>query len=150
MKRKHKILNSIKEFSVIGQNVSGLCSKKESLFSVINSLSPLSSILLQETKVNKVGMLKLKDYQIFENVRKNRGVGGLLTAVLNHFNPVIIESNEDVDILVVEVSVSEGKLRLINAYGPQEYDQIENKLTFLRTFEEEIIKAKENGALVLV
>ena len=92
-KRKYKSVKNNLHFSIIAQNVSGIVSKKDSLCYVLNMLSP-SVIVLQETKVNKVGKVKLDGYQIFEKVRTDISVGGLLTAVLNVFNPVYCWLND--------------------------------------------------------
>ena len=116
IKRSYNKYKSI-NFNVVAQNVNSIMSKKESLLAMLNSLSPCS-ILLQETKVKKVGSLVLEGYQFFEKIRRNKEGGGLLTAALNALNPVVIDTDEDAEILVIEITVHEAKVRLINAYGP--------------------------------
>ena len=64
MKRKYKLYKNIEtNFMAIGQNISGLNSKIESLLFVVNKLKP-SLIMLQETKLKKVGTVNIQGYQI--------------------------------------------------------------------------------------
>ena len=52
-------------------------------------------------------MFKIEGYQVFEKVRKSKG-GGLLTAVSHYLKPVLIAPvNDDVEILVVQIHISE-------------------------------------------
>ena len=66
----------------------------------------------------------MKDYQFFEKLRDNKGGGGLLIAVDKTLNPALIDSENDVELLVVELTVANKKVCVINGYGPQEYDDI--------------------------
>ena len=68
-------------FSIFGQNAAGLLSKKESLFFAINSLQP-SAITIQESKMKKIGLLKIPGYQIFEKIRKIMLVEAFLQLLL--------------------------------------------------------------------
>ena len=42
----------------------------------------------------------------------------------------IAEGDDQVEVLVVEVRIKELKIRIINAYGPQESDSLERKTMF--------------------
>ena len=68
----------------------------------INFFQPLA-ITLQETKLRRMGTMKLPGYQVFEKVRNGLG-GGLLTAVEENLEPVLISTGkkEDSEILVVQ------------------------------------------------
>ena len=55
------------EFTVVGTNANGISSKKDSVLRIIDELNP-SVLCLQETKVNRKGVLKIQDYEIFENI----------------------------------------------------------------------------------
>ena len=134
---------------VIGQNVAGLLSKKDSLLSTINTLLP-SVIICQETKMPKYGMLNLNGYQVFEKLRVEKSGGGLLVAVDKCISPVLLDSDDSFEIMTVEVSLSFGKLRIFNAYGPQENYQIDVKRQFWLALEKEINKAKIEGCMVLL
>ena len=150
--KKHNIKNKQNKIklSIIGTNSAGLKGKMESFFNLINHFSP-SIITIQETKHKKIGTLKLPGYQIFEKVRSNKGGGGLLTAVVEDFNPVLVsQGKEDTEIIVVEAQVGTKTLRIINAYGPQEDDDLQDIINFWQEFEGEIIRATDENCLVLI
>ena len=133
----------------MGTNAAGLKSKQESFFNLMNKFEA-SIITIQETKLTKVGTVKIPGYQTFEKIRKTRGGGGLLTVVHEDLEPVLVsEGNDDIEILVVEGVIGSEKLRIINGYGPQEDDDIKDILTFWQEFEAEIMKAKDNGCLII-
>ena len=57
--------------------------------------------------MRKMGLIKLNDYQIFEKIRPGLG-GGLLTAIKENLNPVLISPiSESAEILVVQCQVNE-------------------------------------------
>ena len=115
----------------------------------VNELSP-SVIILQETKLKKSGMIKtLKGYQIFEKIRKHKCGGGLLVAVENNLNPVLVDNDESVELLIVEINLPVGKAHIINGYGPQEHDLLENKLSFWQRFEDAVTRAKESECMII-
>ena len=53
-------------------------------------------------------------------IRKDKGGGGLLTAVHKTLKPVSVSEEDDTEILVVQGIVNDSKIRFINGYGPQE------------------------------
>ena len=136
-------------FSIIGQNAASLACKKDSLFSTINTLKP-SCLVFQEVKFTKIGQLNIPGYHVFEKIRKDNKGGGLLTAIDNNLDPVSVDVVESTEILTVEFSLPIGRVRLINAYGPQEYDQTTDKANFWLSLEEEVIKAKTSGCMILI
>ena len=80
-----------------------------------------SVFFVQESKLTRKSKVKIDDYVIFEKIRKERGGGGLLTAVHRSLNPVSVSEDEDDEILVVEGKFNNStRVRFINAYGPQE------------------------------
>ena len=105
---------------VIGINCNGLSGKRDSLTAILEILRP-SVFLTQETTFMKKGLFKVKDYEIFESIRKTGG-GSILTGVHCNLNPVMISdgANDDIEILVVEGEIKTKKCRFINGYGPQE------------------------------
>ena len=95
--------------SIIGTNAAGIKSKIDSFFSVINIHKP-SIVTVQETKNTRSGLFKLPGYQTFEKVRKNKRGGGLLTAVDEDLNPVLIsQCKDDIEILVVKADIGAKK-----------------------------------------
>ena len=63
-----------KQFSLIGVNTAGIKEKIKSLENIVENIKP-SCILLQETKMQRKGWVKIKGYQTFELVRKESGGG---------------------------------------------------------------------------
>ena len=145
-KKSRKQIN----FSILGNNSNGIKAKKDSLINTLNFFNRPSCVLLQETKLRFPGSLKIKGYQIFEKIRKGLG-GGLLTAIDEDLSPLLISSGDcDVEILVVQVQVEKEKIRIINAYGPQETENKEKIVTFWQEFEKEIIRAKDENCWVVL
>ena len=72
--------------------------------------------------IRKTGRLKLKGYQIFENIRKDGNGGGLLTAADENLEPVLISTGkeENSEVLTIQIKAGKHNIRIINAYGPQE------------------------------
>ena len=149
--RKKNIIKNI-NLSIVGTNAAGLKTKKESFFSLINTFKA-SIITVQETKHNRTGTIKIPGFQTFEKIRKNKAGGGLLTAVDEDLNPVVVShgnGNDDLEILVVEADLGSKKIRIINGYGPQEDEDIQDILSFWQDFEAEIIKAKADNCFIIV
>ena len=62
-----------------------------------------------------------------------------------HLNPIWVgEGDDQVEILVIEITVQEFKIRCINAYGPQETDPVERKRKFWARLEAEVIIAENH------
>ena len=99
---------------------------------------------LQETKVSHKGQIAVENYEIFEVVRPNCPTGGsILTGVHKNLHPVFISGGEDEsEILVVQAKIGNYNCRFINGYGPQEYDKLEERITFYARLEQEAINGK--------
>ena len=136
---------------IIGVNSNGLNGKRDSLIKAVEELRP-SAIMIQETKFVRKGTLKLEKFEIFEQIRSGKGGGGLLTGVHTDLSPILISdgSSEDIEILVVEASMSEKRVRLINGYAPQENDPVDDRISFFARLEEEIIMSKLSGCYTCV
>ena len=144
-KRKHT-----RTFSLLGNNSAGLKAKKDSLEAIVNIFKNPSCIALQETKLAKNSNFQLPNYQVFQRNRNSLG-GGLLTAVDPSLNPMLIAAkNEEAEILTVQIECANMKLRVINAYGPQDDDSQQNKLNFWMGLEEEVLAAKSESCMVLI
>ena len=139
---------NVATFKLIGSNAGGLNLKRESLFHIINKFRP-SVVNIQETKFAQYNTLKIPGYEVFECLRKDRAGGGIMTAVLNSLDPVIVNCDEINEILVIQLNVKGIAIRIINAYGPQEDEDSLIVLNFWLKVESEIIKARENGCAVL-
>ena len=88
--------------------------------------------MLQETKLYKKGQIKKDNYCVFENLRCQSQGGGLMTMVHEHFEPVLIPSEQvsksSENILVVEANIGKSRIRYVNAYGVQENCTIKEKI----------------------
>ena len=135
---------------IVGMNSAGLISKKESFFNIVNLLSP-SIITVQETKHTKVKNIKIPGYQSFERIRNGKTGGGLLTSVTEDLDPVLIyTASDDTEIMTVEIKIGTEYIRIINGYGPQEYDEARKILSFWQELEAEVVKAKDLGRKIII
>ena len=107
---------------------------------------------MQETKVSRKGQLKVENYEIFEIIRSNCPTGGsILTGVHKNLYPVFICGGEDgIEILVVQAHIGNFECRFINGYGPQEYQNIEDRIKFFARLEQEVINAKLFDNLICI
>ena len=140
-----------KKLTLFGNNINGLNGKWESLLSALEYLNSPSCILVQETKIKAQFLRKIKGYEIFNKPRKGKDGGGLLTIIHNDLDPAIVPlENDSSEILVVEIHVGSQTIRVINAYGPQEYDCKDKISDFWLNLEQEIVRAKNSGCSVLI
>ena len=147
--RKNKTENK-QNLTIVGTNSAGLTSKKESFFSLINILNP-SIITVQETKHSKIKNFRIPGYQNFERIRNGKSGGGLLTSIIEDLNSVLIHTaEEDIELMTVEVNIGTEKIRIINGYGPQEYDDTNSIVRFWQELETEVIKAHDNNRNIII
>jgi hypothetical protein len=133
---------------LLGSNAAGILNKTESFKRNIQHVKP-GVFFIQESKTKRKNQIKIHDYIIFEQIRKESGGGGLLTAVHKNLEPVsVCDGMNDDEILVVETKLNSRKVRMINAYGPQEDTTEETKKSFFNKLDEEVKRAKLAGALV--
>ena len=92
--------------------------------------------------------IQLPGYQIFQLNRSGFG-GGLLTAVDEQLDPVLVNADDEVELLIVQVKVGVHQIRVFNAYGPQETNPTES-LNFWLRLEQEIIRAKQDNCWILI
>ena len=117
-------------FSILGTNDNGLKAKQQSLINTVNFFNKPSVITIQESKLRHNRIIKLDGYQIFEMNRPGLG-GGLLTAARHELEPVLVyRGNEEAGILVIQTQVGYKKVRIFNAYGPQEDVGFQTKFEF--------------------
>ena len=88
-------------------------------------------------------------------MKKNRSGsqgGGLITAVDQDLEPILVSTGEDDDaeLITVQIKVGENHIRIINAYGPQEDDSQQKILNFWAEIENEVLKSKENDCLTVI
>ena len=64
-----------KDLRLLGVNAAGIQAKTKSFIKVLCELEP-SIFFLEETKSKSTGLLKVKNYVIFEKIRQNQIKGG--------------------------------------------------------------------------
>ena len=107
--------------------------------------------MIQESKINKKGQIKIPGYPIFEAIRHNSEGGSLLTAIHENLNPIFISGGEtDDEILVVQANFGSEECRFINADSPQEYADRTSVIQFYSKLDQEIKNAKMLGCLVFI
>lgn len=62
----------------------------------------------------------------------------------------MLVSSPDTEILVIQTKVGSEDIRIINAYGPQEDDNIQDILKFWQDMDKEIISAKEQNCKIVI
>ena len=132
----------------LGSNAAGILNKKESLLRNIQHFMP-GAFFIQESKTKRKNKIKIPNYVIFEQIRKESAGGGLITAVHENLEPVsVCDGMSDEEVLVVEAKLKNKIVRLINAYGPQEDTPEEKKNSFFHKLDEEVKRAKVTGAMI--
>ena len=63
---------------------------------------------------------------------------------------MVANCDDELEILVIEIKVGQKKIRIINAYGPQEDDETHEIISFWQAIETEVEHAKANGCMVLI
>ena len=144
---KRKNCNKKINLSILGTNSNGLKGKFDSLKNAIKHFGGPSYVTIQETKL-KSHNFKIPGYQVYQQNRTGAG-GGLLTAVDENLESALV-SNTESEILVVQTGVGDMKMRIINAYGPQELDSKDIIHKCLQDFEKEVILAKEQSCKFII
>ena len=138
---KHKTRNNYQSLTFFSCNAANIKNKLLSLEKVVNDLK-LSLFCLQESHVKKVGSIKFKNsnnFQIYEKVRDKKGGGGLAIGIEKSLNPAWIrDGGDEVEAMTIKFSVQKFNIRIVNAYGPQEYDDEIKKHSFRKYIDDEI------------
>ena len=121
----------VKTLRFLGINSAGLKPKLMTFKKVLSELEP-SVFMIEETKYNETGKLKLDNYIIFEVVRENKNAGGgLALGCSKDLSPAWVSEGENgVEALSVDIFLRKMKIRCCAAYGPQENALIDKKDAF--------------------
>ena len=139
----------INELNLVGVNAAGLSSKLFSFDKLLADTKP-GVFFIEETKMRKEGKIKTAhsaNYQIYERIRKaGKSGGGLALGVHNDLCPAWVgEGENESEILSVEITVQNIKIRCIAAYGPQESGpSLEEKAKFWTQLDAEVTAADSN------
>ena len=137
--------------TIFANNINGLSGKWQSLVSALEYLESPSCVFIQETKLNGRISKKLSGYELFDIPKVSNEGEGLLTAIKSDLDPFLVPGNTDhSNILLVDFKVGDQRFRTINAHGPQECDFKEKIIEFWVALEQEVVRAEDDGALVLM
>ena len=101
--------------------------------------------MIQETKLDSKGRIKVKGFTAFERVRDNKGGGGIALLVKESLHPVWVNEGEGTtETLSVIVTIGQRSIHLMVGYGPQESSNIDDKEKFWKYIEDEYIDAVNN------
>ena len=148
-KRKSKAKYQQQSMNIMGNNLAGIFNKLDSFKQTIQKFAP-GVFFAQETKSRRKNQVKINDYVMFEHIRKDKGGGGLLTAVHKNLHPVSVSDESDVEILVVQGSINNKKVRFINGYGPQEKEIDENRMKFFNKLDFEVKRSHVAGDMICI
>ena len=109
-----------------------------------------SIFTVQETHFKKKGHIKIKEFEIFESIRR-KPKGGSAIGIHKALNPMLVKVYEDdFELLVVDIEVSKRQIRIISGYGPQENWTESDRLPFFLALEAEVVKAEMEDKSVLI
>ena len=152
-RRFNKKNTEVMSLNIFSCNSASLRKKLFSMEKIFSDVNP-SIFCLQETHFIKEGNIKFKNdsnFLIFEKIRSTKKGGGLATGVIKDLNPIwICDGGENVEALTLKISVREMKIRIINAYGPQEYDEQQKKVHFWNYLDREINECQNEGSGCLI
>ena len=135
--------------TMITVNANGLKRKVESLKNIIKHHGA-GLVTIQETNYKKKGKLQLDEFEVFEAMRKKEG-GGTLVGAHKTLDPMLIEEySEDIELVVIEITVAGKQIRVMSGYGPQECWPVEKRMNFFQALEEEVVKAEMAGRSIIL
>ena len=134
---------------ILGNNAAGISNKLESFKRNLDKFKP-GVYFIQETKSRRKNQVKLNDDSVFEHIRKDKGGGGLLTAVHKNLKPVSVSEENHIEILVVQGEINNNKVRFINGYGPQESQKEETRVEFFDRLDLEVKSAMIAGTAICI
>ena len=109
--------------------------------------------MIQETKLTRKNRIRLKNYEIFERVRKNKTGGGVMIGIRKDIHPPPVDvspQDEDVEILTIEVQLKKLTVRFLTGYGPQEDDSDDKINKFYCALEEAIVSCEERNCGIII
>ena len=119
----------VKTLVAVGVNPAGARSKWSTWEKVIKETGA-TLWFMQETKC-PTKQLKMENYIVYERVRENRNGGGVAIAAIKDLNPVLVsEGTGNIEAITIEVHPKMITIVCTSAYGPQNNDNIENKMKF--------------------
>ena len=120
------------------------------MFNLVNIIKP-SIITIQESKMRMKRKITLPGYQLYEKVRTDKAGGGIITAIINDLDHVLVHDAPDgIEILTVEIDLGVKKIRVINGYAPQETATSLEISKFWQELETQVNLAKSQSREILI
>ena len=141
--------NKEADLCIISANAAQLKGKISSFKSELKKANA-GIFTMQESHYVTKGKLKIEDFQIFEAIRR-KAKGGTIIGAHKGLNPCLIEEyDNDFELLVIEIKLTNKEIRIISGYGPQENWSENERMPFFLALEQEIIKAEIAGKSVII
>ena len=144
---------SSKNLCMLGINAAGLPSKLKSFEFILNDLN-INLFFVQESKLSKSGQIKFngsEKFDLYELNRKDKSGGGIMIGASKELKSVLIREGDDLtEVLVIEIELETLKIRCINGYGPQSYDDMSKKVKYWEFIQSEVDDAECDGAGILI
>ena len=138
---------------MIGVNAAGINCKSDSFNDILKRLKP-QVICIQETKLKPESKIKcdeIKNYQSYYLHREKSEGGGIAICVDNEIESTEIRRGDDeVEALVICVEMGSLTVRVVTAYGPQEYAPVSQKNKFWDFLDEEACLAEMEGQGLII
>ena len=136
--------------NILTSNAAGLKQKACDLQNKVRHFNS-SVFSVQETHFAKKGRFKMHKYVIFEAIRTSKIKGGSLLGVHMDLQPILIKEYSDkFELIVVEITTGNNKIRILTGYGPQESWEEVNRIPFFEALEGEISAAELEGRSVII
>ena len=136
------------EFTILLSNLRGFKSKKKSLETILDNVTPSMALLNETQMVGKMKM-SLSNYTTWVRNRSEKGGGGIATAVRQSYQDSAVgvcKGKDDDEFLITRIDAFSPALCLINSYGEQRRtrkEEVENKWNRLRK-EMEAVRMRGN------
>ena len=148
--RRVKRNKSVQYLTMFSNNFAGLKGKMASFTSELNNFSA-AIFTGQETHFSNKGMVKVKEFEIFEAIIPNKEKQGSIIGVHKALHPVLVEEYcESFELIVVQISVANRNIRIITGKGRHENYPETERLPFFQALEQEVIKAELSGCSVMI
>ena len=93
----------------------------------------------------------MKNFHVFQAIRKNKEKRGSLLGVHVGLKPVLIQEYSDTfELLVVQISVADKDICVMTGFGPQETWKDNERMPFFTALEKEIASSELNGKSVII
>ena len=155
VKRKHRVCrvkkkNAVHSLTMFLNNFAGLKGKMTSFTSELNTFKA-AIFTGQETHSTTKGLVKIKDFEIFEAIIENKERQGSIIGVHKALKPILIEEySETFELIVIQITAANKNIKVISGKGPHENYSEQIRLPFFQALELEVVREELSGSSVLI